>query len=67
MTFEDLEQRAHGELSRLPLPMAPPSLLPRVLAAVDAWAGDALDRRGTDAGAPVLVRAATDALLGVTL
>jgi hypothetical protein len=38
MTFEDLEQRAHGELSRLPLPMAPPSLLPRVLAAVDAWA-----------------------------
>ena len=38
MTFEDLEQRVHRELQRLPGPMAPHTLLPRVLAAVDAWA-----------------------------
>ena len=38
MTFDALEQRVHDELSRLPLPMAPHTLLPRVLAAVDAWA-----------------------------
>jgi len=38
MTFEDLERRVHHELQRLPMPMAPHTLLPRVLAAVDAWA-----------------------------
>jgi len=38
MTFEDLERRVHRELERLPSPLAPDSLLPRVLAAVDAWA-----------------------------
>jgi L-cysteine:1D-myo-inositol 2-amino-2-deoxy-alpha-D-glucopyranoside ligase len=40
---------------------------PRALAAVDAWAGEALDRRGADAAAPRLVRDAVDALLGVEL
>ena len=38
MTFDDLERRVHDELGRLPLPAAPRTLLPRVLAAVDAWA-----------------------------
>jgi L-cysteine:1D-myo-inositol 2-amino-2-deoxy-alpha-D-glucopyranoside ligase len=40
---------------------------PAALAAVDAWAGEALDRRGRDEGAPALARAAVDALLGVAL
>ena len=38
MTFGDLEQRVNRELRRLPLPHAPHTLLPRVMAAVDAWA-----------------------------
>lgn len=38
MTFEDLERRVHHELGQLPAPRAPHTLLPRVLAAVDAWA-----------------------------
>ena len=33
----DLERVVHRELQRLPLPRAPHTLLPRVLAAVDAW------------------------------
>jgi L-cysteine:1D-myo-inositol 2-amino-2-deoxy-alpha-D-glucopyranoside ligase len=40
---------------------------PGALAAVDAWAREALERRGTDPEAPGLVRAAVDALLGVSL
>ncbi|WP_435155266.1 cysteine--1-D-myo-inosityl 2-amino-2-deoxy-alpha-D-glucopyranoside ligase [Amycolatopsis sacchari] len=40
---------------------------PRALAAVDAWADEALRRAGTDAEAPALVRTAVDALLGVVL
>jgi L-cysteine:1D-myo-inositol 2-amino-2-deoxy-alpha-D-glucopyranoside ligase len=40
---------------------------PAALAAVDAWAAEALERRGTDPDAPALVRAALDALLGVAL
>jgi L-cysteine:1D-myo-inositol 2-amino-2-deoxy-alpha-D-glucopyranoside ligase len=40
---------------------------PAALAAVDAWAGEALDRHGRDAGAPALTRNAVDALLGVAL
>jgi len=39
----------------------------RALAAVDAWTGQALDRRGTDAAAPGRVTRAVDALLGVAL
>jgi len=38
MPFDDLERRVDAELRRLPLPAAPDTLLPRVLAAVDAWA-----------------------------
>jgi hypothetical protein len=37
MTFADLEHRVHRELRRLPAPRAPHTLLPRVLAAVEAW------------------------------
>jgi L-cysteine:1D-myo-inositol 2-amino-2-deoxy-alpha-D-glucopyranoside ligase len=40
---------------------------PGALAAVDAWAREAAERRGTDPDAPWLVRAAVDALLGVAL
>lgn len=40
---------------------------PRALAAVDAWADRALERRGTDGDAPALFRDALDALLGVRL
>lgn len=38
MSFDELERRVHEELRRLPAPLAPRTLLPRVLAAVDAWA-----------------------------
>jgi hypothetical protein len=38
MPFDDLERRVDAELRRLPDPVAPATLLPRVLAAVDAWA-----------------------------
>jgi L-cysteine:1D-myo-inositol 2-amino-2-deoxy-alpha-D-glucopyranoside ligase len=40
---------------------------PAALAAVDAWAREAAERRGTDSAAPGLVRSAVDALLGVAL
>ena len=40
---------------------------PGAIAAVDAWAAVALERRGTDTEAPALVRGALDALLGVAL
>ncbi len=40
---------------------------PGALAAVDAWAREAAERRGADPDAPLLVRAALDALLGVAL
>ena len=40
---------------------------PSAMAAVDAWATQALERRGTDRSAPALVRDALDALLGVAL
>ena len=33
----DLETFVDGELRRLPLPRAPQTLLPRVLAAVEQW------------------------------
>jgi hypothetical protein len=38
MPFDELERRVHDELRHLPGPLAPATLLPRVLAAVDAWA-----------------------------
>jgi L-cysteine:1D-myo-inositol 2-amino-2-deoxy-alpha-D-glucopyranoside ligase len=40
---------------------------PRALAAVDAWAAEALGVGGSDHSAPALVREAVDALLGVDL
>jgi L-cysteine:1D-myo-inositol 2-amino-2-deoxy-alpha-D-glucopyranoside ligase len=40
---------------------------PKALAAVDAWADEALKRQGTDSAAPGLFRDAVDALLGVLL
>ncbi|KAA2266463.1 cysteine--1-D-myo-inosityl 2-amino-2-deoxy-alpha-D-glucopyranoside ligase [Solihabitans fulvus] len=40
---------------------------PNAIAAVDAWAAEALLRRGTDAEAPTWIRDAVDALLGVEL
>jgi L-cysteine:1D-myo-inositol 2-amino-2-deoxy-alpha-D-glucopyranoside ligase len=40
---------------------------PAALAAVDGWVAEALERRGSDAAAPALVRDAVDALLGVAL
>ncbi|MBN6055543.1 cysteine--1-D-myo-inosityl 2-amino-2-deoxy-alpha-D-glucopyranoside ligase [Nonomuraea sp. RK-328] len=40
---------------------------PGALAAVDAWADEAPAGKGTDTGAPALVRDLTDALLGVAL
>ncbi|HEY8371957.1 MAG TPA: cysteine--1-D-myo-inosityl 2-amino-2-deoxy-alpha-D-glucopyranoside ligase [Pseudonocardiaceae bacterium] len=40
---------------------------PRALAAVDAWAEQALTEGGRDTEAPTLVRTAVDALLGVAL
>jgi len=38
MSFDEIERRVHEELRRLPAPLAPHTLMPRVLAAVDAWA-----------------------------
>jgi hypothetical protein len=38
MSFDELEQRMRDELARLPMPVAPSTLLPRVLTAIDAWA-----------------------------
>jgi len=40
---------------------------PAALAAVDAWAADALHRHGRDTSAPALLRDAVDALLGIAL
>lgn len=40
---------------------------PKALAAVDGWAGDALDGIGRDTGAPAAIADAVDALLGVDL
>lgn len=54
-------------VTRLRVHLADDLDTPRALAAVDAWATDALARRGRDTGAPALVRTALDALLGVAL
>ncbi|MHA6625285.1 cysteine--1-D-myo-inosityl 2-amino-2-deoxy-alpha-D-glucopyranoside ligase [Pseudonocardia sichuanensis] len=40
---------------------------PGALAAVDAWAAEALERRGRDSAAPARARDAVDALLGIDL
>jgi L-cysteine:1D-myo-inositol 2-amino-2-deoxy-alpha-D-glucopyranoside ligase len=76
------EQRLARWRSAVALPAAPPADdlvarlrthladdldTPAALAAVDAWAGEALERHGRDAAAPALARDAVDALLGVAL
>jgi L-cysteine:1D-myo-inositol 2-amino-2-deoxy-alpha-D-glucopyranoside ligase len=40
---------------------------PKAIAALDAWATDALEYGGHDADAPRLVATAVDALLGIKL
>jgi L-cysteine:1D-myo-inositol 2-amino-2-deoxy-alpha-D-glucopyranoside ligase len=40
---------------------------PRALAAIDAWADEALSHGGSDAHGPSQIRTAVDALLGVEL
>jgi L-cysteine:1D-myo-inositol 2-amino-2-deoxy-alpha-D-glucopyranoside ligase len=40
---------------------------PKALAAIDAWAEQALTQRGSDAEAPSLIRTAVDSLLGIEL
>jgi L-cysteine:1D-myo-inositol 2-amino-2-deoxy-alpha-D-glucopyranoside ligase len=76
------EQRLARWRSAVALPAAPPADdlvarlrthladdldTPAALAAVDAWAGEALERHGRDPAAPALTRDAVDALLGVAL
>ena len=58
---------AHDLVQRLRTHLADDLDSPAALAAVDAWAAEALERRGRDADAPALVRTAVDALLGVAL
>ena len=54
-------------LLRLRIHLADDLDTPAALAAIDGWAEQALERRGTDTAAPRLVRDAVDALLGVLL
>ncbi len=57
---------AEDTVARLRQHLADDLDTPRALAAVDAWADEARNRRGRDADAPALVRTALDALLGIT-
>ena len=57
---------AQDTVARLRQHLADDLDTPRALAAVDAWADEAHNRRGRDADAPALVRTALDALLGIT-
>jgi L-cysteine:1D-myo-inositol 2-amino-2-deoxy-alpha-D-glucopyranoside ligase len=76
------EQRLARWRSAVALPAAPPADdlvarlrthladdldTPAALAAMDAWAGETLERHGRDSAAPALARDAVDALLGVAL
>jgi L-cysteine:1D-myo-inositol 2-amino-2-deoxy-alpha-D-glucopyranoside ligase len=63
----DAAPQAEDLVSRLRAHLADDLDTPGALAAVDAWAAEARERRGTDTGAPQLVRDAVDALLGVEL
>jgi L-cysteine:1D-myo-inositol 2-amino-2-deoxy-alpha-D-glucopyranoside ligase len=58
---------AEDAVSRLRDHLANDLDTPRALAAIDAWAREAVTTGGSDAVAPVLIRAAVDALLGVEL
>jgi L-cysteine:1D-myo-inositol 2-amino-2-deoxy-alpha-D-glucopyranoside ligase len=59
--------RADDLVARLRTHLADDLDTPAALAAVDAWAGEALERHGRDPAAPALARDAVDALLGVAL
>ncbi|MFC4003419.1 cysteine--1-D-myo-inosityl 2-amino-2-deoxy-alpha-D-glucopyranoside ligase [Prauserella oleivorans] len=63
----DAAPAADDTIARLRDHLADDLDTPKALAAVDAWADDALRRGGTDPSAPALVRDAVDALLGVAL
>jgi L-cysteine:1D-myo-inositol 2-amino-2-deoxy-alpha-D-glucopyranoside ligase len=58
---------AEDTVTRLRTHLADDLDTPGALAAVDAWADEAVTRRGRDTGAPALIRDAVDALLGVAL
>jgi L-cysteine:1D-myo-inositol 2-amino-2-deoxy-alpha-D-glucopyranoside ligase len=58
---------AEDTVARLRTHLADDLDSPKALAAVDAWATQARERRGRDTEAPGLIRAAVDALLGVEL
>ena len=63
----DAGPSATDTVARLRTHLADDLDTPRALAAVDAWAREAQDRRGRDSEAPGLIRDAVDALLGVAL
>ncbi|MGQ0482768.1 MAG: cysteine--1-D-myo-inosityl 2-amino-2-deoxy-alpha-D-glucopyranoside ligase [Pseudonocardia sp.] len=63
----DAGPEAHDTVARLRTHLADDLDTPNALAALDAWAGEARERRGRDRDAPALVGAAVDALLGVAL
>ena len=58
---------AEGLVARLREHLADDLDTPGALAAVDAWADEALTRRGTDAYGPGSAREAVDALLGIVV
>ncbi|WP_445183931.1 cysteine--1-D-myo-inosityl 2-amino-2-deoxy-alpha-D-glucopyranoside ligase [Pseudonocardia sp. Cha107L01] len=58
---------AEDTVARLRTHLADDLDSPKALAAVDAWASQARERRGRDTQAPGLVKLAVDALLGVEL
>jgi L-cysteine:1D-myo-inositol 2-amino-2-deoxy-alpha-D-glucopyranoside ligase len=63
----DVGPSAVDTVTRLRTHLADDLDTPSALAAVDAWAREAVTRRGRDADAPGLVHNAVDALLGVAL
>jgi L-cysteine:1D-myo-inositol 2-amino-2-deoxy-alpha-D-glucopyranoside ligase len=58
---------AEDTVARLRTHLADDLDSPKALAAVDAWASQARERRGRDTQAPGLIKLAVDALLGVEL
>lgn len=63
----DAAPDARDTVARLRTHLADDLDTPNALAALDAWAADARERRGRDRESPALVHAAADALLGVAL
>ncbi|WP_067834253.1 cysteine--1-D-myo-inosityl 2-amino-2-deoxy-alpha-D-glucopyranoside ligase [Nocardia lijiangensis] len=58
---------AEDTIARLRQHLADDLDTPKALAALDNWAGQALEYGGPDTAAPVLIKTAVDALLGVQL